>query len=233
MATMTAVGATAQDAPARERWPASGGGSSGLLARVSPGHVLVLVAALVAAVANFALLRAAEDTAPVLVAERPLAAGDAVSDEAITVAEVGATGPVPEALLGPEDHALLEGTVLASPIAEGEPLRHSDLRGTAAPDGLRAMSVPLDRVHAVSGDLQAGDRVDVIATEDAAGFLAHDVEVLAVPAEETGAMGAAGFAVTLAVDAETSLQLAEALHGASLDLVRATGAAPMAEGAAP
>ncbi len=217
----------------RDRRAGRARGPGRLLGRLAPAHVLVLVAALVAAVANFALLRSAQDTTPVLVADAPLEAGETLRADAVTVAEVAGGGPVAEALLGAEDRALLDGAVVARPVERGEPLRASDLRTRAAPEGLRAMSVPVARPRAVGGALQAGDRVDVIETDDAAGFLARDLEVLAVPSEGQGGVGDATLTLTLAVDEDVALGLAEALHGAELDIVRSTGSTEATRADAP
>jgi Flp pilus assembly protein CpaB len=114
-------------------------------------------------------------------------------------------------------------------IAAGEPLVHSALSPAAAPDGLRAMSVPVPAEHAVGGELSVGDRVDVInADGPQALYVVRSAEVIGV-APRRGSAGfsssSSAFYVSIAVDSDTALRLAAAIRAGKVEVVRATGAA--------
>lgn len=210
-----------------------------MTSRLSAGHVVMLVAALVAALLNYSALRARDDTVRVAVVTREIPAGAPFTTDAVRFADARLDEEVVATLLGPAQAPDVDGWIATAALAAGDPVRTSDLRPPSAPQAQRAMSLPIDPGHAVAGALRRGDRVDVIEVRDgAAAYLVTDAEVLAVP--EPGTRGALGtsdrFAVTLAVDDETALRLAAALHTSSLDIVRSTGSsavAPWLEGDPP
>ncbi|MDP9021693.1 MAG: Flp pilus assembly protein CpaB [Actinomycetota bacterium] len=204
-----------------------------LTSRLSVGHVLMIVAGLLAAVTNFALLRAGDASFRAAVAANDLLPGQALTSDALTFTDVEVGDDVANSLIGPHDGDELVGSVLVNHIAAGELITRTDLRAPAAASGLRAMSVPLDAAHAVGGALRPGDRVDVIEVRDGiARYIAVSVEVLAVSDQSAGAIGGLGaYSVTVAVDADTALALAAAVNAGSLELVRSTGSDEAAVGA--
>ena len=202
----------------------------GLLSRLSAGHLVILLAALVAGVANYAALAARDDSVRVAVAARDLRAGDVVTAGQLAFAELRADPRLLTTLLQPGDVAAVDGHVLKVAARAGELVRAGDLQPQAAAAGQRAMSIPIEPEHAVAGALEAGDRVDVIEVADGtAAYLVTDAEVLDVP--DTSAGGIAGglrsFSVSLAVDAEAALRIAVAIREGQLELVRSTGAVPV------
>lgn len=199
-----------------------------LLGRLSTGHLLMLLAGVVAAVANYAALTGGESRTSVLIADAEILAGDPLDAAALSTAEVNPGGSLPERLVAASDRGDFDGAVAATRVEAGEPLRRSDVQDAAAPGGQRAMSVPVDAPHAVGGALRPGDRVDVIETTGTeAAYLVTDAQVLAVPEGGDGGLdGLSGFSVTIAVGADEALRLAEAIHEGELDVVRATGADP-------
>jgi Flp pilus assembly protein CpaB len=88
------------------------------------------------------------------------------------------------------------------------------------------MSLPVPVEHAAGGSLSAGDRVDVISVSDgSAGFIATDLEVISVASGDSASIGSiTAHHVTVAVEAEQALRLAEALDSGSIEIVRSTGA---------
>ncbi|MGH8917247.1 MAG: RcpC/CpaB family pilus assembly protein, partial [Actinomycetes bacterium] len=114
-------------------------------------------------------------------------------------------------------------------IAAGEPVVASALSRAAAPNGLRAMSVPISPDHAAGGELSVGDRVDVInADGPQALYVVRNAEVIGVAPKR----GSAGFSssstgqfyVTIAVEADPALRLAAAIRAGKLEVLRTTGA---------
>jgi Flp pilus assembly protein CpaB len=202
-----------------------------LHSRLSRGHLAMLLAALLAVLGNYAVLRAADDTTRVAIAAEEIRAGQPVTAAQLAFSDVKADGDVLATLLAPERLAAVEGMVARVTLAPGELVRASDLQPPSAPAGQRAMSIPVEPEHAVAGDLRAGDRVDVIEVDGrTATYLVTGAEVLAVP--PTGGQGLAGglraFSVTIAVDDATALDLAVAIRSGQLEVVRSTGSAPAA-----
>lgn len=197
--------------------------------RVSAGHVVMVVAALLAVLLNFSVLRARDDTVQVAVAARDIPAGATVPAGAIRYAAVRVDDALLATLVEPGDLADLDGWVAAGPLTAGEPVRASDVRAPSAPRAQRAMSLPVPVQHAVGGALRPGDRIDVIEVRDgAASYVVTDAEVLDVAAsEQRGIAALEQFSVTLAVDDRTALRLAAAVRAGTLDVVRSTGAAPV------
>lgn len=200
--------------------------------RPSAGHVLMILAGLVAGVANFAVLRASSDTVTVLAAREDIAIGTPITAALLQPVDVRVAGATLELLLRPGavTDAGLSGQVAAVGVPAGALLRTSDLRAAASgEDGLRRMSIPLKRERAVGGAIGPDDRVDVIRVADGvATYLVTDARVLAVGAGTAGGLGAgAAFHVTVAVDAETALCVAAAIATGELSVTLSTGAAPV------
>jgi Flp pilus assembly protein CpaB len=142
------------------------------------------LAALFAAVAVLAGLRAAAapppETVSVLVAAQDLPAGATLSTADLHAAEFSPAS-VPEGVA--EEPA---GRVLAAPVRAGEPVTDVRLVGRSlaeAQTGLSALPLRLPDAGVVEL-LEAGDRVELVATDPADGtaeVVATDVLVLAVP----------------------------------------------------
>ncbi|HWB70756.1 MAG TPA: RcpC/CpaB family pilus assembly protein [Egibacteraceae bacterium] len=195
--------------------------------RLSAGHVIMLLAGLLALVLNFSLLRARDASVRVAVAATPLHAGQPVAARSFAFTDVTVDDAQHATLLGPERLEAVQGWVAATEIAPGELIRLSDLRPPSAPAAQRAMSIPVEPEHAVGGDLRPGDRVDVIdVTDSGADYVVADAQVLAVarPDPGPGLGGLRTFSVTIAVDDQSALQLATAIRNQSLEIVRSTGA---------
>jgi Flp pilus assembly protein CpaB len=222
--------ATAQSDVAAARPPAGPPPRLGITGRLSSGHLLVLVVALLAFVVNFAVLRAGDDRVRVAVAATDLRPGERVGTASFAFTELRADEALLAGLLPAAALAEVEGHLVTGPLAAGDLIRRSDLQPPSAPAGQRAMSIPVAPEHAVGGDLAPGDRVDVVEVRGGrARYLVTDAEVLAV-ASGSGPAGLGGlraFSVTIAVDEEGALLVAAAIRNGQIELVRATGAAPV------
>jgi Flp pilus assembly protein CpaB len=157
--------------------------------------LLALVAGLIAAVIVFVVVSqndgddsaapAAGNTVPVLVAAQSIRAGADITEEMVKVVDV------PESLLvsgAYGDADVVVGEVSTVTIAQGEQITRSKI-GLPVPDkglsgvvatGMRAVSVEVDEVTAVGGNLLPGDHVDIVATIriDRAPGLAEDEHIL-------------------------------------------------------
>ncbi len=185
----------------------------------------MVLAAVLAFVTNVMVLRSQEETRPVVVAASAIEAGRTLSATDFKVAEVDLEDDLFANLTPWEQASGLTGLVAARAIGAGQMVVAADVRSPAAPNGLRAISIPIDPEHAVGGALIAGDRIDLISvTEDASTYVLANVEVLAVPAEARGSLtGAGGYYLVVAVNADQALAVADAIRGGQVEIVRATG----------
>ena len=196
------------------------------MSRISLGHVIMIVAGLAAFLLVFSILRTRDQTFAVATAAIELRAGTTVQEGIFDYVELGASDRnILGSFLNREQvgEAVAERWVVTRTIPAGDPVRFTDFRTDAGPSELRAMSVPIDRGHAVAGVLQSGDRVDVIVVRKGiAAYVATGIEVLDVAGVDSQFAG--GFSVTVAVDGPTSLRLASAVRDGGVEIVRATGA---------
>lgn len=207
-------------APARPTAAAMGGRR-----RIHGGWVAMVVAGLVAAVANVALLTDRGPSATVVVIEGNIPPGTPVEALAFHTAELGIDDPGAMNLVTPEQlSGGLTGLVTAGRLGDGSVLRADDLR--IPPDDVpAAMSIPVERARAVGGAVVVGDVVDVIAeVDDEVVVVVDGAAVLDVVVPDTG-LGASGtgHALTLAVTDEEALALSAALRTGPLDVIRTDG----------
>lgn len=205
--------------------------------RPASAWVLMTLAFIVAALATYVAVR---DTSPyhlAAVAARDLPAGARLDPDAVTFTELRVADEVAGTLLTREHLASMEGWVFAQPVPAGALVALDALRSPSAPEELRAMSLPLPAERAVAGSIQRGDRIDVIEVrDDAAVYVATDIEVLAVGRPDSGPLAGSGsYTLTVAVDERTALVLARAVESSSVHVVRSTGSAPatVGDGVAP
>ena len=195
--------------------------------RLSIGHLVMIVSGLLGVVLTVALLRGAETRVPVAVAVHDLAPGERLEPSDVRFEGVAMSDTLLATTLRRADVAKRRGDVVVGPVRAGELLTTGRLRPAAAPDGRRAMSIPIDPARAVAGDLVAGDRVDVVlAGRHEIAIVVAGAEVLAVDRAGDGAFGTATdqLTVTLAVDARESQLLTAGLADGDLAITRVTGA---------
>ncbi|MFI5046348.1 MAG: Flp pilus assembly protein CpaB [Acidimicrobiia bacterium] len=195
--------------------------------RFSSGHLVMIVAGLVAALLCFAALRDRPTGVFVAVADRDIRAGDTVTASDFRTERVDVPPRLLDTLVRSREVRAARGEIAVSAIQEGDLVARHALRPRAAPDGLRAMSIPIDASLAVAGRLAPGDRVDVLfAGSDAASIIVPDALVLAVDQRSRGGIGetSSPFTVTLAVSAEQSQLLAAAIADGDVSIARTTGA---------
>lgn len=199
----------------------------GLWGRLSIGHVLMLVAGLIAILLNFAVIRARDEVFQVAVAGQTVLAGTELNQQMFTFTEVKMQEDALRQLVQPEAIGSVEGQIAASTITQGELLQRSDWTDPAAPLELRSISIPVNREHAVGGRLAKGDRIDVIAVdEDKARYVLVDAEVLEIADPGTGGLTSTSqFWFTVAVTADQALELSPVIRDGKFEVVRSTGSA--------
>ncbi len=198
--------------------------------RLSGGHLAVVLAGALALLLNLVALRAMDTTRQVLVLATDVNAGQPVTLADTELRELRVADEAALGLVAPD--ALPDGYVAAHSLRAGGLLTASDLQPPAAPDGLRAMSIPVSPSHAAGGALAAGDLVDLIDVRAGSPtYLATGIEVLATSFDGGGALtGMAEASITVAIDAHTALCIASAIHEGNIEVIRSTGAVPEAAG---
>lgn len=197
-----------------------------LSSRIGLLHMIAIVSGLLAFLLILSWMRSQQDLVEVAVAREAIRSGNVIGAGMFDFVEIPASGGFDGALVAPDEVERLVGSVATRQINPGEPLLDTDVRAVETPEGLRAMSMPLDINRAVGGDIVVGDRVDIIGFDDIGPhFIATDVAVLDVPGERTSAFAAAtSFAITVAVDETEALAIAAALEAGDVHVIRSTGA---------
>ncbi|MBW3642280.1 MAG: Flp pilus assembly protein CpaB [Actinobacteria bacterium] len=191
--------------------------------RVPPSLALAVVAGVLAALFYLRATGGAEGI-PVAVAARDIPAGEVVGIADVRFTEISASTGLLAELVPRREMAALNGSIAARTIVAGSPLLRDDFVDPASGGRQRAMSLPVDREHAVGGALRPGDRVDVIDGAEAS-YVITNAEVLAVPKPLTDTLRGTGrYAITIAVDAQGALRLAAAITRGKVEVVRSTGA---------
>ena len=198
-----------------------------LAARLSSGHVVMIVAGLLGAVLGLAALRSAPDGVEVAVAAHEIRGGESVKPDDFGTERVQVPDRLLRTFVRPQQVRSLRGDIATSTISSGEAIVRRQFRPRAARGGLRSMSIPIDPARAVGGRLAAGDRIDVLSAGDReVSIIVRDAEVLAVDAKGRGGIGetSSPFTVTIAVDAQQSQLLAAAIADGDISIARTTGA---------
>jgi len=189
----------------------------------------MLLAGALGVLLTLSVLRSADDTQPVLVAARDLAPGTTITDASVRVVRIHADPSVLATLLRADQLASVRGRVASAVVHEGQLIARTAVATVDAHRSSRIMSFPLPRARAVSGRIDVGDRVDVIAVDHdsrAAGYVLTDAEVVGVDGHTAGALSGSSddVTVTLVVDPVAAPQLASAIDAGTVSLVRSTGA---------
>lgn len=192
--------------------------------------MVIAIVVILAFVLNLLVLHDRDATTLVAMATQPIAAGSELDQAALQLVPVDSGFEALPGLVTEADLAQLEGWVTARPIPEGGLIERSAVVEPGTASGLRTMSLPVPVEHAAGGSLVPGDRVDVIAVVDGtAQYVAGDLEVVSVAAGSSGAIGSIGaYHVVVSVDAGEALALAQAMGSGSIEIVRSTGAEPIA-----
>ena len=115
-------------------------------------------------------LEKTEPMVQMVVPVRHMARGEIVTQNDLALREIPASYAHSNAV-GNENFDIAVGQHLSFDIAEGKPLLWAHLEGGLAPtfsgslaDGMRAMTIPVDEVNAISGFLQPSDNIDLFMT---------------------------------------------------------------------
>lgn len=216
--------------------PAADGSRRILRSRPLPGGRALLGGVLVGAalVGAVGLARSASTppVEPVVVAAADIAPGEPLGPHNLSVRELAMPAEVlpgtyadPDALLGTVARGYLEPGELLQP---GSVVESTALQRAAAP--AMEVSLRIDADRAVEGRLEAGDRVDVLATYgnglDAVTLVVlADAPVLSVSRADGGVTSSRAVVLTLALEQRPeTVALAHAVDNAEVTVVRTTTA---------
>jgi Flp pilus assembly protein CpaB len=187
--------------------------------RVVVGLLLFIVGIL----ATSGLVRQAKERTPVLVATRPLEAGETLGSEDLRVAELGLGSGV--ATVSANELDAVVGRVLTAPLEAGQVLAPGvAASGPSLGAGQVAVSVAVAPSHAAGGSLRPGDRVMLLGTAEPdrptarTTVLLSEVEVVAV-GQEDGPGADPNLTVTLAISVNDASSVVQAANSGVLDLV--------------
>ncbi|RVQ69396.1 Flp pilus assembly protein CpaB [Croceicoccus ponticola] len=171
-----------------------------------------------------------QELARIVVATQPLDFGSALTTENMRLQNFPANA-VPVGAFFSLEELLQGGHVALRPIVPGEPILADKLSGRAVlsaklPEGMRAMSIPINATNAVSGFIRPADIVDILLTRDLEGekvteVIMEAVQVLAigtVQSENATEPGLAGTA-TMLVDLYGAQKLTLAQKMGQMSLV--------------
>jgi hypothetical protein len=200
----------------------------GRFRRPALSHVLIALAVVLAFAFNFLALQDRDRTVLVAVANGPIDAGSPVGPGDVRFVAIDASFEGLPTLVDEQGWSAVNGWVVTRPVPDGGVISIDALTRPLGGNGLRSMSVPVAREHAAGGMLEIGDVVDVISVGDRGPeFVVTGVEIVGVASESGGIGGVGGYFVVLAVDAGQALELAGAVDAGSVEVIRASGAAPV------
>lgn|ERR671918_73961 len=189
--------------------------------------VLGLLLFTLAFLAGLRVLQTADSTVAVWSAARDLAPHTTLGPADVELVNVGLSGDM---LARYETGADPSGAVLTRPVRAGEMIPAGALSTTPSATAARSMTIPVTPEHANGGQLQSGDRVDVVATFNAGDERAKSVMLLS-GAEVLDVVTAGGLVVneqsavgvTILISPEDGIRVAYAIRSAAIDLLKVTG----------
>lgn len=204
--------------------------------RMQASMYLALLAGLLAVVGTLVYTRNTNEV-QVAVSARPLVAGEIVREDDVRFENVSVAGSVAGTLIKRTQTSELVGRQAARGIGAGALITRADLTEPGQQVQLRSMSIPIDPTRAAGGSLARGDVVDVIDSSGLAPvYVVVNARVLSAGSGEgVTRLGAsnADYAVTVSVDETAALRLAAAITADKVDVVRSTGAVPVAPSSPP
>ena len=219
------------------RRPTASRRSPQVLARLAPSgltlaHGLMVISALLTFVAVSSVLEDRSATVEVLVVRSTIQDGAPVRADNLTAITIAAGHPLVDQLT--PALAFDEG-LARRPLQPGEPLLRSDVLVVEGRGGARTFTVPVDDRVIEGLALRPGDRIDIVGVGASGGIdvVASDLEVARLPdgSATGGFAGSVGSSfVTVEVTPAEVINLVAALRVDEVEIVRSTGAPPLAAG---
>lgn len=209
--------------------------------QLSGGHIVMIVAGLVAALLTYSVLRQAGGPGTdVVVVTRDVRAGDVADPSLFATTSLKASGAVIAGALRPSQESSLVGRVAQTDLTKGQLVAPQAFAPAVPKPPRMTILVDPQAIPGGSASVVAGTRLDVIAIPAANSqpMVVTGLVVVAPPAKPAGSQplaGSSSVAIEVAVpDVATAEQLAQATAGKFLIRVAdppATGISPIAPGA--
>lgn len=197
--------------------------------RLTTANVVAVGAAVVTFVLVAVALQDRRETMTVAVVAADVAAGTLLEPGMVRAVEVPASVGFTETLV-PMATVEAGGLVVTRTVLAGEPLVDTALGSEGAGAGSRVMSIPLSSAQAADGQIEVGDRIDLIRTDgDTAAYVLVGSEVISRSSVGGGGLGSAGrsdLVLTVVVDEQQALVVAAAIEAGDMVVVRSSGAPP-------
>lgn len=187
--------------------------------RAAVGGLLVALAA----VGTFAAASGAtaDPRRAYVVARADLAVGHRIERSDLAAGRMDLPAFVRRRAFGDKDAARLVGALVVGPISRGELVQAGAVRLGGAPGAGRQVSFPVDPARAVGGELQPGEFVDVLATDDGPTTVVVRGARVAAVRDRGGLAGGDSLVITLDVaDIEAAVALAHAVDVGHVTVVR-------------
>lgn len=139
-----------------------------LRSRLAIGHLIMVLAGLLAFLLVLAVLRERDTVTEIAVSDVQIDAGTVLVQSDVRLATLGdLDATLLDVFLTTDeiDRAIAESWVAARTLPAGAPLTAKDFRREVAASELRAMSVPIGATHAVNAAIVPGDRIDIIVVD--------------------------------------------------------------------
>lgn len=195
--------------------------------RVSTGHVVMIVAGLLATVLTYAVLRqAAAPGTEETVAAADIHAGQTADPSLFATTNVKAPASSLSGILTPGDVAGVRGQVAVAEIKKGQLVARQQFRPSTPPEPSMAIAVDPQTIPGGTAALVPGAKIDLVAaTQAGAPFMVAGLAVLRTQVPSTASLGApTTVRIDVAVpDAATAQQILAATNGGKFT-IRVTGA---------
>lgn len=196
------------------------------------GGLLIAIAAVLAFLASSG--HSSPPSTDIVIARHRITPGMTLGEADIELVSIAITDAV--AVHGFDSTEALIGASTLAPIDQGELVQRSAVR-TITAGAEPGFSFPIDREHAVDGDLRPGDSVDVLATfgsgiEAETAVLARSIRVSEITEGDASSVGGTGRLVITATfsSLDQVLDIAHAAQVAALTVIRTTGITPGSDG---
>jgi hypothetical protein len=193
---------------------------------MTPPTMFGLMAALAVFVLVVVLLQDRREMVAVAMTSERVPAGASITESMVERVEIPASVSFSDGLV-PFDEAI--GSVASRTLQPGEAVPRSAVGARSESSGARVMAIPVESWQAAGGELDVGDRVDVIDTGDGGPrYVVSGAAVVGRAASESGGLvgsqSSGDLWISVEVTATQALDLATVIDGNDFVLVRSTGA---------
>lgn len=185
--------------------PARGAGGPKARRQLSSGHVVMILAGVVAAVLTFAVLsQAGGPGTVVLVASQPLAPGEVAEPSMFSTTTLKAASGVAGSLLTPAQEGSLIGKSVAVLVRKGQLIEGNQFSTPSALPPRMTILVDPSQVPGGTGAIQVGSRIDLLSEVNSLPVSVPGLIVVSPPTPEAGTLAGSPASVAIEVYVPTT-----------------------------